>query len=570
MSSDSMDSPDSTDATPTTSTTSAEASGTEDTVGLLLAPELEWTLDVPADLTPSDVVDDAATIGLALTDGTSYTLDATYFDTSRFDLARRGATLRRREGGVDAGWHLKLPARTHSRHPHPDAELRDEVMLPLSASSTGPPAELARIVRAWTLDAPMVPIAIITTRRSVHTLRDAEGRLVGELADDDVTALRPGDDGSEPLTRFRQWEVEARPDGATECAAFVDALAAQGAQAATTASKLRRALADAGHSVPAEPSVLTLASAPVSSKGVTAGDAFIRTIDRLALEFVDEDHRVRLGQDDSVHRMRVASRRLRSSLRAFAPILRTEDLVDVRRRLRDAADALGAERDAEVAQQRLLMITADPHDWADGDPATAKFVRGMLVPLLGREQALARADALAAMDADDWTQVYRDLAALADDPPLRRRSERPASQVLPRLVGTQWAALRTQARAIAPSSDDEQWHRLRITAKHTRYAADSARPFIGDDARRLARRLRDITELLGELQDTVLLRATLDRLVAHGTPVLHALDEIDGRALYALGRLRAAEEQRAVALKDAFPALWDRASDRKSRQWLRI
>ena len=40
----------------------------------------------------------------------SHSLDAIYFDTPKHDLAVHRVTLRRRTGGPDAGWHLKLPA----------------------------------------------------------------------------------------------------------------------------------------------------------------------------------------------------------------------------------------------------------------------------------------------------------------------------------------------------------------------------------------------------------------------------------------------------------------------------
>ena len=36
-------------------------------------------------------------------------LEAIYYDTAGLDLAARGITLRRRTGGTDQGWHLKLP-----------------------------------------------------------------------------------------------------------------------------------------------------------------------------------------------------------------------------------------------------------------------------------------------------------------------------------------------------------------------------------------------------------------------------------------------------------------------------
>ena len=41
-----------------------------------------------------------------------YYLSATYFDTEDLDLIKNRITLRRRVGGPDEGWHLKLPVRT--------------------------------------------------------------------------------------------------------------------------------------------------------------------------------------------------------------------------------------------------------------------------------------------------------------------------------------------------------------------------------------------------------------------------------------------------------------------------
>ena len=49
-------------------------------------------------------------------------LEAEYYDTGDLRLIRAGITLRRRRGGHDAGWHLKLPV-------GPDT--RREIRLPL-------------------------------------------------------------------------------------------------------------------------------------------------------------------------------------------------------------------------------------------------------------------------------------------------------------------------------------------------------------------------------------------------------------------------------------------------------
>lgn len=43
------------------------------------------------------------------------TLEALYFDTADLRLAQAGVTLRRRRGGHDAGWHVKLPVAGDSR-----------------------------------------------------------------------------------------------------------------------------------------------------------------------------------------------------------------------------------------------------------------------------------------------------------------------------------------------------------------------------------------------------------------------------------------------------------------------
>ena len=63
----------------------------------------------------------------------SQALDAVYFDTPGRDLAAHRITLRRRTGGSDAGWHLKLPA-------GPDA--RTEIRAPLCAWAWGLPCAL--------------------------------------------------------------------------------------------------------------------------------------------------------------------------------------------------------------------------------------------------------------------------------------------------------------------------------------------------------------------------------------------------------------------------------------------
>ena len=164
-----------------------------------------------------------------------YYLSATYFDTEDLDLIKNRITLRRRVGGPDEGWHLKLPVRQ---------DTRQEVRTPLSAGEVGTvPAQLAAQVEDITAGRPLHPIAILDTERTVVALTGQAGEPLAEVADDLVTASRLDEPGAEPLT-WREIEVEAA-EGA-EVAGLLEAagqaLREAGAKRSASASKLGRLL----------------------------------------------------------------------------------------------------------------------------------------------------------------------------------------------------------------------------------------------------------------------------------------------------------------------------------------
>ena len=86
--------------------------------------------------------------GQSLVGPEEQTLEAVYFDTEDLRLARAGVTLRRRRGGDDAGWHLKLPA---------GGDSRDEVRVSdaRAARRRTPPVELVGLTRAITRAEPL-------------------------------------------------------------------------------------------------------------------------------------------------------------------------------------------------------------------------------------------------------------------------------------------------------------------------------------------------------------------------------------------------------------------------------
>jgi inorganic triphosphatase YgiF len=165
-----------------------------------------------------------------------YFLSATYFDTEDFALNKNRITLRRRVGGTDEGWHLKLPVRK---------DTRQELHAPLDEGASGVvPARLAAKVEDITEGRRLHPIAILDTERTVVTLTSKSGEALLEVADDRVTATRFGGPGEEPKI-WREVEVEVISPG-PEASQLLDtvgrALQEAGAQRSSSGSKLGRLL----------------------------------------------------------------------------------------------------------------------------------------------------------------------------------------------------------------------------------------------------------------------------------------------------------------------------------------
>src|SRR6478672_6613249 len=170
-----------------------------------------------------------AAVGItSAADPQSYHLDATYYDTAGLDLLRSKMTLRRRTGGPDAGWHLKLPAVQGAR---------TEVGLPLSAGEPGEvPSELAGIVRGAARGRELVPVARLVNDRTVRHLLDEAGDTMIEVADDHVTATPLLAGAAKPSQR-RELEAEIIDGTRDQLAATVDVLLSAGASKASSTSK---------------------------------------------------------------------------------------------------------------------------------------------------------------------------------------------------------------------------------------------------------------------------------------------------------------------------------------------
>ncbi|MEZ0067399.1 CHAD domain-containing protein [Streptacidiphilus sp. MAP12-20] len=457
-------------------------------------------------------------------------LDAVYYDTPDRRLLARRITLRRRTGGHDAGWHLKLPATDGAR-----MELR--LPLPLPLSDEGDPAvpeELAARVRAYVRDAWLAPVARLRTERQRTLLEDAGGRAVVELADDTVTAETLDPSGA--VSQSVSWrEVEAElvggepaPGDTALLDGVEDLLLAAGLRRSGSGSKLARALGQ-------PPVVTDTAAAVPGSIGALLGALLRQQVDQL----LTLDAEVRRDTPDSVHQMRITARRLRSTLRVHERLLRLPAVAGLEEELRWLGQTLGAARDREVLGERLLLDLAELPAAERPGP-----MRRRLTAWSRRGYAAAWRRATKELDGARYFALLDTLDAVATRPPLRKRADRPAGPQVRLLLGReQRRACGRVAAALAlpPGSErDEAMHAARRASKRARYAGEGA------GQPRFAVTMKALQTVLGERQDALLAAQALPEIAAAATTA--------GESAFGYGVLYARQRAAVTAAEAEVPA----------------
>ena len=454
--------------------------------------EVEKKFDVPAG-TVFPSFDGLATVAKAERQP-AQSLDAVYFDTPGRDLAANRITLRRRTGGPDAGWHLKLPA-------GPDA--RTEVHSPLDtsgeASETAVPDELLDIVLAIVRERPLAPVARIATTRNVVMIYGNDGAPLAEFCDDEVSAWAlgaPGDDAGEEQ-RWHEWELElvdGEVDGGRELLKRLsNRLLDAGAVPAGHGSKLAKVLDTAG-SLPEAPEVPEQSPDPVH-----------RAVAEQVEEMLVWDRAVRADTYDSVHQMRVTTRKIRSLLQASEDTFGLTDDGWILDELRQLAGVLGVARDAEVLAERYeAALKVLPDDLIRG-PVYERLVEGAQ-----RSYQSGLRGSLIAMRSPRYFRLLDALEGLvAAQPPEAAPGEEPK----PVSLDSAYRKVRKAAKKADEATEDrdEALHRIRKGAKRLRYvAAATGEPKVSD-------RAKIIQTLLGDHQDSTVSRTHLAQqsLVAH-------------------------------------------------------
>ncbi|RHW23423.1 CHAD domain-containing protein [Nocardioides immobilis] len=469
----------------------------------------------------------------------SQDLVADYFDTDDLRLARLGITLRRRAGGDDAGWHLKVPV-VGARHEAHEPSTPDQA----------PPGALMDALAGVVRGQQLAPLVTIRTSRVVHRLRDAGGSVLAEIADDRVLAERrtPGD----RATAWREWEVELVGGEPALLQRVSRRFETAGALAAANASKLARALGERGLAGVGEP----------ADEGGTphpARDVVRARLQDQVTQLLRWDVLVRRDVDDSVHQMRVAGRRLRSALATFRPMFDRDRTEPLRAELKWLGSLLGDARDAEVLHDRI------------GDLAEGEDPR-----LLDQATIASTQDQLATRYRDNHDRLVLELrstryAALVDEMDLLAAEPAWAPgdddrkvDALRKRVRHDWKRLGAAVASAegAPDAEARQrgLHDARKAAKRARYAAEPLIPIYGTDAKRFVKAVKKVQTTLGNLNDAIVSMDELQQLAANETT--------RGHNAFTLGVIHSREQEAADESEARFEKVWRKARRKKVLRWL--
>jgi len=483
-----------------------------------------------------------------------YSLDAVYFDTDRLDLLAAKVTLRRRTGGSDAGWHLKLPGGHGAR---------TEVTLDLDASDSDQrvPAALTALIRGTVRDRALAPVARLRTERTVVRLHDRAGLPLVEVADDHVSAGSPdgswavdesGDEGGTGATDHQHWrelEVEILQGSRNDLDQTSRVLQRAGARRSRSASKLGRAL-DAAGRTPGRPGTLD-----GYSRRSVAADIVRAHLEHQRERVIAADLDLRLEAPGATTRALSAVRRLRSTLAVFGDLVGSDSGDTLRRELRRCDRLLAGIEHVDSLTERIRTgLIEEPPTLAA--PAGSQAAAVLDLRRLRGKAALT--DWLAGDASISMLQLVDDLVEGTQALDLSRTAER----ALPPLLTAAWRrAGRRVAEALADPADTGRMRKAHKACRNTRLGAELAAVAFGTDAVVFAAAVEQVEETIADRQDAVSCAELLLELsVAPATP---------GRIGFVWGRLHSFELAAAAEAADELTDAWSRAKDIAPPRWFR-
>lgn len=204
---------------------------------------------------------------------------------------------------------------------------------------------------------------------------------------------------------------------------------------------------------------------------------------------------------EGVHRMRVATRRLRSALRDFLPLLKKRPLRKTRRKFKEIADALGAVRDQDVAILALEHLQSAAEIDQIGEP-----IKEGIASLIEERRAAretAQMNLIQTIDADGLAKLQTDFTAALDKAVGKNKQTRVISfnEAGREVVAASLRELCDLGACVYEPFDIERLHEMRIAAKRLRYAIELFTACWGASVAPFAAEIAEMQSLLGEVHD---------------------------------------------------------------------
>lgn len=286
--------------------------------------------------------------------------------------------------------------------------------------------------------------------------------------------------------------------------------------------------------------------------GVEGGDPLAEA-GRKILRFhfarmLDREAGTRSGEDiEDLHRMRVATRRMRAAWRLFGDAYKPKAERRYVRELRSVATSLGAVRDLDVLLENLAAYVAV-------HPADEGVALQPLAAAWQEQREAARRRMVAMLDSHAYQRFVEDYLDFVET---EGAAARPIDATHPNRVRDTatsriWSAYE-QVRAYDATlawADVATIHQLRIAAKRLRYSLEFFREVLGPEAGPLIDRVTRLQDHLGLLNDAdVAARLAREFLVASAA-------RLSPPTIEAVGRYLGARDRDVARLRRSLPAAW--------------
>jgi CHAD domain-containing protein len=259
------------------------------------------------------------------------------------------------------------------------------------------------------------------------------------------------------------------------------------------------------------------------------------------------DPGTRLGtESESLHQMRVATRRLRVVLRTAKPVLLTAWVTSLQEELKWLIKLLGPARDLDV---QIAYFTEESVELGTRDrKLLAQFISHLRTQRKAVQQMV-----LSELTSARYFELIRRLQQAARAPLVIK-----SPLTIHQLARREFKNLRKAINRLAASPSATVLHKVRIKAKRARYAAELARSSVGKPAARFIKSARAIQDRLGIHQDATQAERHIRQFLKYSTSV---------RAAFLAGRMAERQHHRRETVRKDMKSLFQRLLKRGKKAW---